>query len=58
MGRSSCDAPPDMPLTLVAYNASMQRQAYVEPTALASPLIDMPLFLDDEHYVPVPLEAT
>jgi hypothetical protein len=30
----------------------------VEPTAVGSPVIDMPLFLDDEHYVPVPLEAT
>jgi len=52
-------APPaDQPLTLAAYNAALPRRAYVEPTAIGTELIDMPLFLDAEHYVPVPLEAT
>lgn len=50
--------PLDQPLTLAAYNASIPRQAYVEPTAVGASLIDMPLFLDEGHYVPVPLEAT
>jgi hypothetical protein len=48
----------DRPLTLASYHAIMPRRAYVEPTAVGTALIDMPLFLDDEHYVPVPLEAT
>ena len=52
-------APPgDQPLTLAAYNASMTREAYVEPTAVGFALIDMPLFLDVAHYVSVPLEST
>ena len=31
---------------------------YVEPTAVGRELLDMPLFLDPEVYVNVPLEAT
>jgi hypothetical protein len=50
--------PPDLPLTLVAYHSISPRNAYVEPTAIGQALIDMPLFLDRGHYVPVPLEAT
>ena len=30
----------------------------IEPTAVGETLIDMPLFLDAEHYVNIPLEAT
>jgi hypothetical protein len=50
--------PSDMPLTLAAYHATPMRSAYVEPTAVGQTLIDMPLFLDRGHYIPVPLEAT
>jgi Protein of unknown function (DUF4058) len=57
-GDSAAPPPADLPLTLAAYHAVMPRCAYVEPTALGSVLIDMPLFLDDAYYVPVPLEAT
>lgn len=57
-GDSAAPPPADQPLTLVAYHAVMPRCAYVEPTAIGSVLIDMPLFLDEGHYVPVPLEAT
>ena len=57
-GDSAAPPPTDQPLTLAAYHAIMPRCAYVEPTALGNALIDMPLFLDDGHYVPVPLEAT
>jgi hypothetical protein len=57
-GDSAKPPPADLPLTLAAYHAVMPRCAYVEPTAFSSTLIDMPLFLDDGHYVPVPLEAT
>lgn len=57
-GDAAAAPPPDERLTLVAYNAAPPRRAYVEPTSVGATLIDMPLFLDDAHYVPVPLEAT
>jgi len=50
--------PPDKPLTLAAYVASEMRTAYVEPVAVGDVLPDMPLFLEPDFYVPVPLEAT
>jgi len=46
------------PLTLVAYRAAASPVAYLEPTAVGQRLIDMPLFLTDEHYINVPLEQT
>ena len=49
--------PADLPLTLAAYNAVPPVRAYVEPTCVGSALVDMPLFLDEGHYVPVPLES-
>jgi len=52
-------APPaDKPLTMAAYMAGPPRTAYVEPLAVGDPLVDMPLFLTPDRYVPVPLEAT
>jgi len=50
--------PPDEPLTLAAYSAGPVKRAYVEPTAVGRVLINMPLFLDPETYVEVPLDAT
>jgi hypothetical protein len=57
---SNCgsELPPDEPLTLAAYMAGPVKRAYVEPTAVGRELIDMPLFLEPEFYVNVPLEAT
>jgi len=52
------EPPPGRPLTLAAYSAGKTKTAYVEPTAVGERLIDMPLFLDPDHYVPVPLEET
>lgn len=46
------------PLTLASSSAGLIRRAYVEPTAVGRPLIDMPLFLTPELYVNVPLEET
>jgi hypothetical protein len=57
-GDAAPPLPDGLPLTLAAYQASSPRNAYVEPTAVGRMLIDMPLFLDDESYVPVPLETT
>jgi hypothetical protein len=52
------EAPPDKPLTLAAYSAGPVKQAWVEPVAVGDILPDMPLFLEPEAYVNVPLEAT
>ena len=49
---------PELPLTLASYIGGGEYETYVEPTAVGSTLIDMPLFLDARHYVPVPLEMT
>jgi hypothetical protein len=50
--------PPDKPLTLVAYSAGLVKTAYIEPVAVGDALPDMPLFLEPDLYVPVPLETT
>jgi hypothetical protein len=50
--------PPDEPLTLAAYSAGPVKRAYVEPTAVGRDLIEMPLFLEPEIYINVPLEET
>lgn len=50
--------PPGKPLTLAAYDAGPIKTAYVEPIGVGDELPEMPLFLEPELYVPVPLEAT
>lgn len=50
--------PSGEPLLLAAYSAGPTKRAYVETTAVGQVLIDMPLFLEPETYVNVPLEAT
>jgi Protein of unknown function (DUF4058) len=50
--------PPERPLTLVAYACSLITQAYIETIAVGEKLPDMPLFLEPDVYVDVPLEAT
>ena len=52
------EPPAGKPLALAAYVAGTGGECYVEPTAVGTPLIDMPLFLDPGHYVNVPLEST
>ncbi|HUY34700.1 MAG TPA: DUF4058 family protein [Pirellulales bacterium] len=51
-------APPDKPLTLAAYSAGPVKTAYVQPVAVGDVLPDMPLFLEPDAYVKVPLEMT
>jgi hypothetical protein len=52
-------APPEgKPLTLAAYRGDPGLRAYVEPVGVGDDLTAMPLFLDQETYVNVPLEAT
>jgi hypothetical protein len=50
--------PEDKPLTLVAYSAGELKTAYIEPVAVGDVLPDMPLFLEPDKYINVPLEAT
>jgi hypothetical protein len=52
------ELPPDKPLTLAAYSAGPIKEAYVEPVAIGDVLPDMPLYLEPDRYVPVPLEWT
>jgi hypothetical protein len=50
--------PANKPLTLVAYETGLTTRAYIEPIAVGDALPDMPLFLEPERYVMVPLEET
>lgn len=50
--------PADRQLTLAAYQAGLVKTAYVQPIAVGQPLPDMPLFLHENFYINVPLEAT
>jgi hypothetical protein len=50
--------PDDRKLTLAAYQAAPIKTAYVEPFSVGKALPDMPLFLHNDFYVNVPLEAT
>jgi hypothetical protein len=50
--------PADKPLTLVAYECGLTTRAYIEPVAVGDRLPDMPVFLEPEACVTVPLEAT
>jgi hypothetical protein len=52
------DPPADKPLTLASYAAAGTVTCYVEPSAVGTVMIDMPLFLTAERYVNVPLEQT
>ena len=45
-------------MTLVAYAAGLTKRAFVEPIAVGDVLTPMPLFLEPEAYVNVPLEET
>ncbi len=52
------ELPPGEPLTLAAYSSGPSKRAWVEPTAVGRALLDMPLFLEPDIYVNVPLEMT
>ena len=49
--------PADKPLTLAAYECDLITRAYIEPVAVGDSLPDMPLFLEPNGCVMVPLEA-
>ena len=50
--------PSNEPLTLVSYASGPTKNAYIEPAAIKHTLVDMPLFLTPDRYIPVPLEET
>jgi hypothetical protein len=50
--------PPDKPLTLASYSAGPLKRAFIEPVAVGDVLPEMPLFLEPEFYVHVPLAGT
>jgi Protein of unknown function (DUF4058) len=50
--------PPNHPLTLASFDAGPPQVAYVENVGVGDRLPDMPLFLEPEVYVHVPLEQT
>jgi hypothetical protein len=52
------ELPPDKPLTLASYQVEPILTSYVEPIAVGDPLPDMPLLLEDEFSINVPLEET
>ena len=50
--------PTEAPLTLASYMANGTPEAFLTHLAVGDPLPEMPVFLDLNEYVPVPLEAT
>ena len=52
------ELPPGKPLTLVAYECEFTTRAYIEPVAVGDVLPNMPLFLEPNGCIMVPLEAT
>jgi hypothetical protein len=50
--------PAEKRLTLVAYECALTTRAFIEPVAVGDRLPDMPLFLEPDRFVNVPLEAT
>jgi hypothetical protein len=50
--------PTDKPLTLAAYEVGLSVRAYVVQVAVGEELPNMPLFLEPEKAIDVPLEAT
>jgi hypothetical protein len=52
------ELPADKPLTLAAYQAAPDKTAYVEPIAVGDDLPEMPLFLEEDRGIILPLEDT
>ena len=50
--------PADKPLSVMAYIGGVCPEVYLEPLAVGLPLPEMPVFLEPDMYVPLPLENT
>ena len=48
----------DKPLSAGAFAAGLVKRVFIEPFGIGDPLPEMPLFLEPEHYLPLPLEVT
>jgi len=57
-GEPPAPPPPDRPVTFVGYRAGIPVEAFVNYTAVGQPLPEIPLFLEGDAYVNLPLEAT
>jgi len=51
-------APPDRPLPFAGYAAGIPIEAFLNYAAVGQPLPEIPLFLEGDNYVNLPLEAT
>jgi hypothetical protein len=59
LGPAGYAPPADEPFTLASYRwDGTEPEVFLEPVGLGRPLIDMPLFLNRERYISVPLERT
>jgi hypothetical protein len=58
IGGQPFELPFGKPMTLASYVAGDVKTAYVRPIGYSDVLPDMPAWLDEESYVPVPLEST
>jgi len=58
IGTGDFQLPPGEPLTMVAYSVGEMKRAFIEPAAVGATLPEMPVFLEPELYVPLPLEPT
>ena len=57
LGSTTTEFHPELPLTLASYFARPEcPEAFIEPTAVGGDLIPMPLFLEHDRYIEVPLE--
>jgi hypothetical protein len=57
-GKEEDIVPAGQPATLSSYRAAVPVEAYVVHLAFGDPLPEMPLFLDQDTYINVPLELT
>ena len=48
----------DQPLTLVAYQCHLETEAFIETISVGEPIPDMPLFIQPDAHILVPLERT
>ena len=58
LGDAPTPVPRGEPLTLASYEATTTIEVFMERVAVGSTLMDMPLFLEPDLYVNVPLEST
>jgi hypothetical protein len=58
IGQGGFEPPAGKPLTLASYTGSPDLTCYVKSAGIGDRFVALPLFLDAEHYVGLPLEQT